>query len=83
MIPKTWLPKKFTAAESAKAHTTNGKPFGFLSDKWESLTADIQPRDEVWSFSSPPESWRALSGRAGFALVRNGEPVRIMVTMLN
>jgi hypothetical protein len=83
MIPKTWLEKKFAAAEAAATHTTDGKPFGALADKWEALEADIEPGDEGWSFSSPRESWMALSGRAGFALVRNGEPVRIIVTMLN
>ena len=67
MIPKTWLEKKFTAAEAAATHTTDGKPFGALADKWEALEA----------------SWMALSSRAGFAVVRNGEPVRIIVTMLN
>ena len=44
---------------------------------------EMRPGDEVWSFCSPPEDWRAKGGRKGVALVRNGLVVRSVVTMLN
>jgi hypothetical protein len=59
------------------------KPFAFLNDKWESLKARMQPGDELWTFSSSPQSWRDLAGRAGIALVRNGQIIERLVTMMN
>ena len=43
----------------------------------------MQPGDEIFAFHSSPESWRALCGRGGFALVRTGKVVREVVIILN
>ncbi len=59
------------------------KPFGYSNSKWESLKAAMQPGDELWTFASSPASWRALAGRAGVALVRDGKIVATVVTMVN
>jgi len=47
------------------------------------LKNTMQPGDEFWTFASSPASWRALAGRAGLALVRDGKIVATIVTMLN
>ena len=39
--------------------------------------------DEIWSFSSSAESWGNLAGRQGYALVRNGQAVAHVVTVMN
>jgi len=57
--------------------------FGGLNAKWEALKASMQPGDELWTFASSPESWRDLAGREGIALVRNGQIVERLVTMMN
>lgn len=44
---------------------------------------EMQPGDEVWSFCSPPEDWRAKGGRKGLVLVRDGMVVRSVATLLN
>jgi len=59
------------------------KPFAFLNAEWEALKARMQPGDELWTFASSPESWRDLAGRAGIALVRDGQIVERLVTMMN
>ena len=59
------------------------KPFAGLNAEWEALKARMQPGDELWTFASSPESWRNLAGRAGIALVRNGQIVERLVTMMN
>ncbi len=33
--------------------------------------------------STPPESWRQLAGSAGIALVRGGEAIGRIVTLMN
>jgi hypothetical protein len=93
-IPKTWLDKKVTIAEAEAAHPgvndervqsmpEIAKPFGFLNGKWEALKAEMQPGDELWTFSSPAQSWQDLAGSAGVALVRDGNPIKVLVTMRN
>ena len=47
------------------------------------LKERMLPGDEVWSFSSPVESWGVLAGRAGFALIRDGRPLAHMITIMN
>ncbi len=34
--------------------------------------ACLRPGDEIWTFATPPETWKAGAGRAGFAIVRDG-----------
>jgi hypothetical protein len=93
-IPKAWLDKKISIAEAEAAHPgvndervqrmpEIAKPFGFLNSQWEALKAEIQPGDELWSFASPPKSWEDLAGSAGVALVRDGNPIKVLVTMRN
>ena len=94
VIHAAWLIKKTSVAEAeaehpgmrderAKQHPELARPFGALNAKWEKLKADMQPNDELWTFSSPPRTWEDLAGRAGIALVRDGIAIEIIVTMLN
>jgi hypothetical protein len=93
-IPKAWLDKKMSIAEAEAAHPgvndervqrmpEIAKPFGFLNSQWEALKAEMQPGDELWSFASPAKSWEDLAGRAGIAVVRDGNPIKVLVTKLN
>ena len=50
---------------------------------WQKLKTAMQPGDELWSFHSPSSTWKALCGRAGVVLVRDGEIQMEIVTMLN
>ena len=34
--------------------------------------ACLRPGDEIWTFATPPETWKAGAGRAGFAIGRDG-----------
>jgi hypothetical protein len=59
------------------------KPFGGRNAQWEALKARMQPGDELWTFSSSAQSWADLAGRAGVALVRHGEIIERIVTIMN
>jgi hypothetical protein len=94
MIPKEWLKKQISIAEAeadypgitddrVKRFPDAAKPFGFMNAEWEALKAEMQPGDELWTFSSSPESWQALAGRSGIALVRNGTPIKTLVGAMN
>jgi hypothetical protein len=89
-VEKSWLIKQVTVEEAEAAHMVRndrlGKEpvsFGFQNKQWRALLAQMTKDDELWEYSSPPESWRALAGRAGIALVRNGEVVDSILTMRN
>ena len=45
------------------------------SRDWERIKRLMVPGDELWTFRSPPESWQALAGQMGIALVRMGRPI--------
>jgi hypothetical protein len=49
----------------------------------KTLEALMLPGDEVWKFSSPPQSWQQLMGRAGVALVREGRSIAHVITSMN
>ena len=87
---KGWLKKQVSVAEAEAAHMVQTDrlgpdlvPFGFQNDRWRDLLAQMQDGDELWEFSSSWESWQHLAGRAGIVLVRNGEVVTSIVTMMN
>jgi hypothetical protein len=93
-IPNQWLDRQVNVEEAEVAHPgitddrvarfpEAAKPFAFKHREWEELKAAMQPGDEIWTFSSPTNSWQDLAGRAGVALVRNGTPVKVIVTMMN
>jgi hypothetical protein len=79
----SWLTDRISFEQAEAENTIDGVPFGAQASEWKAFKLRAQPGDEVWRFSSPPESWRALAGRAGVALVRNGEIVEKFVTLMN
>ena len=94
VIPLDWLQNKVTIAEAEAEHPgitderiarfpDAARPFGFQHQNWDKFKAAMLPGDEIWIFSSPPDSWRHLAGRAGIALVRKGIPIRTIVTTMN
>lgn len=65
-IDPAWLEKRATLAQLEFA----------LCDDLATLRrvhACLRPGDEIWAFATPPETWKAGAGRAGFAIVRDGE----------
>lgn len=94
MIPKEWLIEKISvdAAEAAHPGISDeraerfpdlAKPFGAKNREWELLKAAMKPTDEIWTFATPADYWRNLAGRAGLALVRDGNAIKVVVTLLN
>ena len=93
-VPRDWLDRQVTIAEAEAIYTTppeqrsprspqDALPFGSINWQWEALKSVMQPDDELWTFASPAESWRALAGVAGLVVVRAGEPLAAMTTMVN
>jgi hypothetical protein len=77
-IPARWLLGKSTMSEVETALNPTR-----LQGRLAAIKEDLQPGDEVWTFCSPPETWKALMGCQGFAFVRNGVPYDHIVTLCN
>lgn len=58
-------------------------PFGRIHDQWIRLKASVRSGDCLFSFETDEESWKQLSGRKGYILVRDGVPIDGIVYMLN
>ena len=87
---KQWLKEKISVAEAEAAHACSFPglgpspvPFGYQNAQWREFVAKMQDADELWTFSSGNESWAHLCGRAGIALVRDGEIVDSIITLMN
>jgi len=57
--------------------------FGFFQVCWSSLKPLLRAEDEIWEWSSSPESWAELCGCGGICIVRNGEAIASMLTRMN
>lgn len=93
-IPSSWLTERVFPPKSEEPITDR---LGFLripdaneeNDSLDKVTWGarfgevLQSGDEVWSYRSPPDSWRELHGRAGYAMVRNGEVVAYDIFIMN
>ena len=53
------------------------------SDIRISFELPLKEGDEIWEYSSVPESWAALAGSAGFALVRQRTVIDIFETTMS
>lgn len=51
-----------------------------IADSW---AAEMEPGDEIWTWSTPRWTWENLCGRGGLALVRDGKPVDHVMTLMN
>ena len=54
-----------------------------MAEKWDEFIASMQKGDEVWLYRSPPETWRAMAGNEGVAIVRAGELIKTLILRMN
>lgn len=94
-VPKEWLTVKAEIKEKVVSEPTEKtcERLRFLSvDNEQVISVDFAKSmfrdsmlsdDEIWLYSSPPESWQMLCGRSGYALVREGEVIDTFLTLMN
>jgi hypothetical protein len=58
-------------------------PFAYINDAWEELKSEVRAGDLIYFFTSDEESWWALCGREGYALIRDGKVVAMIVTAMS
>jgi predicted outer membrane lipoprotein len=86
-MDKSWLKNKVNVDEVEKSSlekirearpdwigTPLEAPFGAVNDQWLELKEELSKGGELWYFESEQYSWMTLCGRAGYCIVRDGEP---------
>lgn len=58
-------------------------PFGFSNDTWLKFKMQLCGTDKIYYFISEKDSWAALCGCAGYALIREGQVVDVIITSGN
>lgn len=92
--PQTWLRDKIDLLQFERSGTgidpmAEGSPAALTrgGDRIRKDLLDLKflmlPSDELWTFSSPPDYWAGLAGRAGIALVRAGRSIGHVITSKN
>ncbi len=51
--------------------------------EWSRVKGKLRPGDELWSYSSPPETWQKLCGREGVCVMRGEKVVANIITLMN
>jgi hypothetical protein len=85
--PADWCRRTLSRADFEREYLSRRKkPQDFRSlgsIEFTLFLLRLQDGDEIRAFSSPPETWRLMMGRAGIAIVRNGRAVTSLMTMMN
>ncbi len=77
-VPAEWLQAPVSVAE-IDAELGGSR----LREAWQKLKSEMRPGDRILRFESSAASWEDLAGRAGIALVRDGEAIDAIVTLMN
>ncbi len=86
--PSDWLQKRLTISEVESDHIRSqperhGSSENRVFRECENMKVRMLGNDQLWYFSSPPETWEKLGGRAGITLVRNGRSIVSIETVMN
>jgi hypothetical protein len=58
-------------------------PSSWMGEAWHDFKAEIRAGDLIYFFTSDKASWRALIGREGYALIRDGKVVDMLITAMS
>jgi hypothetical protein len=58
-------------------------PFGHMNRYWQDFKRQLKPGDLLVFFRSDTRSWNGLYGREGYAIIRKGKVVKVMIGVLS
>lgn len=83
--PSDWLVVKLDLQtfEPGSSWKVGERRSALSRGQWLMLKQELSPGDEVWEYSSPADTWSALAGSAGIAVVRAGAVLRAYELIMN
>jgi len=83
--------EKLTTENESELRGTAGDEFKTHGWKWRQWSKwrfvggkeKFESKDELWYFSTDPESWKNMAGRMGFRVLRDEEVVAEIITLMN
>lgn len=91
MIPSDWLRERLDTTDATELarrdlarlgvdqadweHLLGSGPFAQWRRRWRAFLEPMRPGDELWRYESSRESMAQLAGAAGYAIVRDGNPI--------
>jgi hypothetical protein len=58
-------------------------PFGYVNNQWLEIKSKMKKGDKIFEFSTGPDSWANLAGRAGVIVLRKNELIGTVITTMN
>ena len=58
-------------------------PFGYINEEWQEFKKKCSKNSAIYAFDSSRESWEALRGRKGYALIDNNKVIDIIITRMS
>ena len=82
-IRQEWLGSAVPLEDVEDDNIVAGVPFGNQLDEWAQFKAAMLEGDEICCFCSPPDAQERSAQTGGYALVREGQIIKCIVTMGN
>jgi hypothetical protein len=82
-VPREWLNSRVTLAEIEGPNAAPDLIRPADSAAWRAFKSKLEPRDELWYFTSPRGSFGRAAGRTGYAILRDGKQVASFTAMMN
>lgn len=73
IIPTEWLTQRVESAPTSYHEDQAPMTALRVRGAWQKLQRQAREGDELWAFSSPPNSWKKQGKYSGYALVRDGK----------
>lgn len=82
-VPREWINSRVTLAEIEGPERAPDLIKPADSAAWRAFKDKLLPQDELWYFTSPPESFGHGAGRMGYVILRHGKQAASFTAMMN
>ncbi len=83
VVPREWINSRVSLAEIEGPGAAPDLIKPADNALWRSFKAKLLPKDEIWYFTSPPESFGKGSGRMGYVILRDGKQAASFTALMN
>ena len=82
-LPPAWIHSRVTLGEIEGPNRAPDLIKPADTPAWRTFKDKLEPHDELWYFTSAPESFVHGAGSMGYVILRNGKQVAHFVAIMN